>query len=62
MYLKNVNYQTYIFLFLGRSGKKYIEYHLEKYGFRAPKVTFVHGCIEKWGEAGTRSESYDVMM
>lgn len=42
--------------------RKYIEYHLEKYGFQAPKVTFIHGCIDKLGEAGIRNESYDVIM
>ncbi|XP_058400362.1 arsenite methyltransferase [Diceros bicornis minor] len=42
--------------------KKYIDYHMEKYGFRAPNVTFVHGYIEKLGEAGIKNESYDIVI
>lgn len=41
---------------------KYIEYHMEKYGFQAPNVTFIHGYIEKLEEAGIKNESYDIVM
>ncbi|XP_065750608.1 arsenite methyltransferase [Phocoena phocoena] len=41
---------------------KYIEYHMEKYGFQAPNVTFIHGYIEKLGEAGIKNESYDIVI
>ena len=41
---------------------KYIEYHMEKYGFQTPNVTFIHGYIEKLEEAGIKNESYDIVM
>uniref|UniRef100_A0A8D0TGN9 Arsenite methyltransferase n=1 Tax=Sus scrofa TaxID=9823 RepID=A0A8D0TGN9_PIG len=41
---------------------KYIDYHMEKYGFRTPNVTFIHGYIEKLGEAGIKNESYDIVI
>ncbi|XP_061049753.1 arsenite methyltransferase [Eubalaena glacialis] len=41
---------------------KYIEYHMEKYGFQSPNVTFIHGYIEKLGEAGIKNESYDIVI
>ncbi|XP_019844140.1 arsenite methyltransferase isoform X3 [Bos indicus] len=41
---------------------KYIEYHMEKYGFQAPNVTFIHGYIEKLEEAGIKNESYDIVI
>ncbi|XP_057635207.1 arsenite methyltransferase [Chionomys nivalis] len=40
--------------------KTYLEYHMKKFGFQAPNVTFIHGCIEKLAEAGTQQESYDI--
>ncbi|XP_006880243.1 PREDICTED: arsenite methyltransferase [Elephantulus edwardii] len=42
--------------------KKHIVYHMEKYGFQAPNVTFIHGYIEKLGEAGIKNESYDIVI
>ncbi|XP_012579367.1 PREDICTED: arsenite methyltransferase [Condylura cristata] len=42
--------------------KKYIAYHMEKYGFQTPNVTFVHGYIEKLTEAGIKNESYDIVV
>ncbi|XP_070077881.1 arsenite methyltransferase isoform X3 [Equus przewalskii] len=42
--------------------KKYIGYHMEKYGFQVPNVTFIHGYIEKLGEAGIKNESYDIII
>ena len=41
---------------------KYIEYHMEKYGFQAPNVTFIHGYIEKLEEAGIKNECYDIVI
>lgn len=46
----------------GEVANKYIEYHMEKYGFQAPNVTFIHGYIEKLEEAGIKNESYDIVM
>uniref|UniRef100_A0A2K6CRT3 Arsenite methyltransferase n=1 Tax=Macaca nemestrina TaxID=9545 RepID=A0A2K6CRT3_MACNE len=40
--------------------EKYLDYHMEKYGFQASNVTFIHGYIEKLGEAGIKNESYDI--
>ncbi|XP_007530714.1 arsenite methyltransferase [Erinaceus europaeus] len=42
--------------------KKYIGYHMNKYGFQIPNVTFIHGYIEKLGEAGIKSDSYDIVI
>ncbi|XP_037351750.1 arsenite methyltransferase [Talpa occidentalis] len=42
--------------------KKYIAYHMERYGFQTPNVTFVHGYIEKLKEAGIKNESYDIVI
>ncbi|KAM9197843.1 arsenite methyltransferase isoform 2-T2 [Dugong dugon] len=42
--------------------KNYVKYHMEKYGFQASNVTFIHGYIEKLGEAGIKNESYDIVI
>ncbi|XP_027452408.1 arsenite methyltransferase isoform X2 [Zalophus californianus] len=42
--------------------KKYIEYHMEKYGFQTPNVTFLHGYIENLEETGIKNESYDIVI
>ncbi|XP_051055803.1 arsenite methyltransferase isoform X2 [Phodopus roborovskii] len=42
--------------------KTYLEYHMEKFGFQAPNVTFIQGCIEKLAEAGVQKESYDIVI
>ncbi|KAK2098920.1 Arsenite methyltransferase [Saguinus oedipus] len=39
--------------------EKYLDYHMEKYGFQSSNVTFIHGHIEKLGQAGIKNESYD---
>ena len=41
---------------------KYIEYHMGKYGFQAPNVTFIRGYIEKLEEAGIKNEHYDIVI
>lgn len=40
----------------------YLEYHMRKFGFQTPNVTFLHGCIEKLAEAGIQKESHDIVM
>lgn len=42
--------------------KTYLEYHMEKFGFQEPNVTFILGCIEKLAEAGIQDESYDIVI
>ncbi|XP_007938213.1 arsenite methyltransferase [Orycteropus afer afer] len=42
--------------------KKYINYHMKKYGFQAPNVTFIHGYIENLREAGIKNGSYDIVI
>ncbi|KAM5138990.1 arsenite methyltransferase isoform 2-T2 [Callospermophilus lateralis] len=42
--------------------KKYLDYHMEKYGFQTSNVTFIHGYIEKLAEAGIQNESYDIVI
>lgn len=42
--------------------KTYLEHHMEKFGFQAPNVTFLHGPIEKLAEAGIQNESYDIVI
>ncbi|XP_052040370.1 arsenite methyltransferase isoform X2 [Apodemus sylvaticus] len=40
----------------------YLEYHMRKFGFQTPNVTFLHGCIEKLAEAGIQNDSYDIVI
>ncbi|XP_048194297.1 arsenite methyltransferase isoform X4 [Perognathus longimembris pacificus] len=40
--------------------KKYLDYHMEKFGFQTCNVTFIHGCLEKLAQAGIPNESYDI--
>lgn len=42
--------------------QKHIEYHMKKFGFKQPNVDFVHGYIEKLGDAGIQDESYDIVI
>lgn len=42
--------------------KKYVDYHMKKYGFQTPNVTFIHGYLENLGEAGIKNESYDIVI
>ncbi|KAM5271831.1 arsenite methyltransferase [Ctenodactylus gundi] len=42
--------------------KKYLDYHMEKYGFQASNVNFIHGYIEKLAETGIQDESYDIVI
>uniref|UniRef100_A0A8C6RSN0 Arsenite methyltransferase n=1 Tax=Nannospalax galili TaxID=1026970 RepID=A0A8C6RSN0_NANGA len=40
--------------------QNHLDYHMEKFGFQVPNVTFLHGCLEKLAEAGIQNESYDI--
>ncbi|NXT63928.1 AS3MT methyltransferase, partial [Chaetops frenatus] len=42
--------------------KKYIAYHMDKFGYRKPNVEFFHGYMEKLGDAGLADESYDIVI
>ncbi|XP_048167740.1 arsenite methyltransferase isoform X4 [Corvus hawaiiensis] len=42
--------------------KKHIAYHMDKFGYRKPNVEFVHGYMEKLGDAGLADERYDIVI
>ncbi|KAG7221043.1 hypothetical protein INR49_017711 [Caranx melampygus] len=42
--------------------RQYTEYHQNKFGYKEPNVTFVHGYMEKLCEAGIQSDSMDVVL
>ncbi|XP_066478371.1 arsenite methyltransferase isoform X1 [Tiliqua scincoides] len=42
--------------------KKHIKYHMNKFGYQKSNVNFIHGYIEKLGEAGLKDESYDLVI
>ncbi|XP_027503623.1 arsenite methyltransferase isoform X2 [Corapipo altera] len=42
--------------------KKHITYHMNKFGYRKPNVEFLHGYMEKLGDAGLADESYDIVI
>ncbi|NXB72846.1 AS3MT methyltransferase, partial [Donacobius atricapilla] len=42
--------------------KKHIAYHMDKFGYRKPNVEFIHGYMEKLGDAGLADESYDIVI
>ncbi|NWW71032.1 AS3MT methyltransferase, partial [Climacteris rufus] len=42
--------------------KKHIAYHMDKFGYRKPNVEFLHGYMEKLGDAGLADESYDIIV
>ncbi|XP_069467793.1 arsenite methyltransferase [Ambystoma mexicanum] len=42
--------------------QKYIDYHMQKFGFQKANVDFVHGYIEKLGDAGLKDKNYDVVI
>ncbi|NXU39415.1 AS3MT methyltransferase, partial [Drymodes brunneopygia] len=42
--------------------KKHIAYHMEKFGYQKPNVEFLHGYMEKLGDAGLVDESYDIVI
>lgn len=42
--------------------RKYIDYHMQKFGYKKPNVDFVQGYIEALQEAGLQEGFYDVIM
>ncbi|XP_062988653.1 arsenite methyltransferase isoform X2 [Elgaria multicarinata webbii] len=42
--------------------KKYIDHHTKKFGYWKPNVNFIHGYMEKLGEAGLKNGSYDLII
>ncbi|XP_064320126.1 arsenite methyltransferase isoform X3 [Phalacrocorax carbo] len=42
--------------------KKHIAYHMDKFGYQKPNVEFLHGYMEKLGDAGLADESYDIII
>ncbi|XP_066515948.1 arsenite methyltransferase isoform X2 [Hoplias malabaricus] len=42
--------------------RKYIDYHMQRFGYKKPNVNFVHGFIEALSEAGLEEESYDIVI
>ncbi|XP_071419757.1 arsenite methyltransferase isoform X2 [Pithys albifrons albifrons] len=42
--------------------KKHIGYHMDKFGYQKPNVEFLHGYMEKLGDAGLADESYDIVI
>ncbi|XP_050194991.1 arsenite methyltransferase [Myiozetetes cayanensis] len=42
--------------------KKHIAYHMDKFGYQKPNVEFLHGYMEKLGDAGLADESYDIVI
>ncbi|XP_032622782.1 arsenite methyltransferase isoform X2 [Chelonoidis abingdonii] len=42
--------------------KKHIDYHMKKFGYQVPNVDFIHGYMEKLGDAGLKDESYDIVI
>uniref|UniRef100_A0A8D0L7G6 Arsenite methyltransferase n=1 Tax=Sphenodon punctatus TaxID=8508 RepID=A0A8D0L7G6_SPHPU len=45
-----------------KEAKKHVDYHMSKFGYRAPNVDFIHGYMEKLSEAGLGDASYDVVI
>ncbi|KAI7804341.1 arsenite methyltransferase [Triplophysa rosa] len=42
--------------------RKYIDYHMQRFGYKKPNVNFVEGYIEALAEAGLKEKSYDVII
>lgn len=42
--------------------KKYIDYHMEKFGFSKPNIEFRQGYIEKLNELGFQDNSFDIIV
>ncbi|KAM9454059.1 arsenite methyltransferase isoform 2-T2 [Clarias gariepinus] len=40
----------------------YIDYHMEKFGYKVPNVNFIQGYIETLREAGLKDNSYDIII
>ncbi|XP_056624076.1 arsenite methyltransferase [Triplophysa dalaica] len=42
--------------------RKYIDYHVQRFGYKKPNMNFVQGYIEALAEAGLKEKSYDVII
>ncbi len=42
--------------------RKYIDYHMQRFGYKKPNVNFVQGYIEALAEAGLGEKSCDIIM
>jgi len=42
--------------------QKYVDYHMQRFGYKKPNVNFVCGYIEALAEAGLEEKSYDIIM
>ncbi|XP_051982019.1 arsenite methyltransferase [Xyrauchen texanus] len=42
--------------------QKYINYHMQRFGYKKPNVNFVHGYIEALVKAGLEEKSYDIVI
>ncbi|XP_076838697.1 arsenite methyltransferase isoform X2 [Brachyhypopomus gauderio] len=42
--------------------QKYIDYHMQRFGYKKPNVDFIQGYIETLREAGLEEESYDIII
>ncbi|XP_067297540.1 arsenite methyltransferase [Pseudorasbora parva] len=42
--------------------QKYIDYHMQRFGYKKPNVNFVHGYIEALAEAGLEEKSFDIII
>ncbi|PIO36866.1 hypothetical protein AB205_0185540, partial [Aquarana catesbeiana] len=42
--------------------RKYIDYHMKKFGYQEPNINFVNGYIEDLKSAGIKDHSYDIIM
>lgn len=42
--------------------KKYVDHHMQDFGFKAPNVSFVQGYIEALAEAGLQNKSFDIII
>ncbi|KAK7166198.1 hypothetical protein R3I93_006084 [Phoxinus phoxinus] len=42
--------------------QKYVDYHMQRFGYKKPNVNFVCGYIEALAEAGLEEKSYDIII
>ncbi|XP_030636261.1 arsenite methyltransferase [Chanos chanos] len=42
--------------------RKYVDYHMQKFGYKKPNVNFVHGYIETLEQAGLEEGYYDIII
>ncbi|XP_043912492.1 arsenite methyltransferase isoform X2 [Protopterus annectens] len=44
------------------TARKYIDHHIQKFGFKKANVEFIHGYIENLKEAGLKDNTYDIII